>query len=175
MTEKTELSKVWLQQTITDLEQVIEANPFSHDSDVKNLLAALKLAQDCTNAAPVADVVAWHKEGEERRCDIRWRRFDVEPGPLFTVPQAGTTPIEVTLSATLPGDFSIDDAKGLLDELVKSHISKAISPERMPASERAADLAWIHGVIVQAAHFVRASIEGYEARPTTPVSQGDEC
>lgn len=35
---------------------------------------------------PVADVVAWHKEGEERTCDIRWRRFDVAPGPLFTRP-----------------------------------------------------------------------------------------
>ena len=39
------------------------------------------------NAEPVADVVAWHKEGEERTCDIRWRRFDVAPGPLFTVAQ----------------------------------------------------------------------------------------
>lgn len=35
---------------------------------------------------PVADVVAWRKEGEERMCDIRWRRFDVAPGPLFTRP-----------------------------------------------------------------------------------------
>lgn len=35
---------------------------------------------------PVADVVAWRKEGEERTCDIRWRRFDVAPGPLFTRP-----------------------------------------------------------------------------------------
>lgn len=39
------------------------------------------------NAEPVADVVAWHKEGEERTCDIRWRRFDVAPGPLFAVAQ----------------------------------------------------------------------------------------
>lgn len=36
---------------------------------------------------PVADVVAWHKEGEERTCDIRWRRHDVAPGPLYTDPQ----------------------------------------------------------------------------------------
>ena len=34
----------------------------------------------------VADVVAWRKEGEERTYDIRWRRFDVAPGPLFTRP-----------------------------------------------------------------------------------------
>lgn len=38
------------------------------------------------NAEPVADVVAWYKEGEERTCDIRWRRFDVAPGPLYAVP-----------------------------------------------------------------------------------------
>lgn len=40
------------------------------------------------DSEPVADVVAWHKEGEERTCDIRWRRFDVEPGPLYAVPQS---------------------------------------------------------------------------------------
>lgn len=34
-----------------------------------------------------ADVVAWSKEGEERTCDIRWRRFDVTPGPLYSTPQ----------------------------------------------------------------------------------------
>lgn len=38
-------------------------------------------------AEPVADVVAWSKEGEERTCDIRWRRFDVAPGPLYSIPQ----------------------------------------------------------------------------------------
>lgn len=38
------------------------------------------------NAAPVADVITWNKEGEERTCDIRWRRFDVQPGPLYTTP-----------------------------------------------------------------------------------------
>lgn len=38
------------------------------------------------NAEPVADVVAWYKEGEERTCDIRWHRFDVALGPLYAVP-----------------------------------------------------------------------------------------
>lgn len=32
---------------------------------------------------PVADVVAWSSPNEERKCDIRWRRHDVEPGPLY--------------------------------------------------------------------------------------------
>jgi len=35
---------------------------------------------------PVADVVAWNKAGEERTCDVRLRRFDLEPGPLFSHP-----------------------------------------------------------------------------------------
>lgn len=38
-------------------------------------------------AEPVADVVAWKREGEERTCDIRLRRFDLAPGPLFAVAQ----------------------------------------------------------------------------------------
>lgn len=35
---------------------------------------------------PVADVVAWSSPNEERTCDIRWRRNDVKPGPLYTAP-----------------------------------------------------------------------------------------
>lgn len=46
-----------------------------------------RIALAAMDAEPVADVVAWHKEGEERTCDIRWRRFDVAPGPLFAVAQ----------------------------------------------------------------------------------------
>lgn len=46
---------------------------------------SLVVNSQAVNAEPVADVVAWHKEGEERACDIRWRRFDVAPGPLFAV------------------------------------------------------------------------------------------
>ncbi|MHB9591448.1 hypothetical protein [Enterobacter mori] len=50
-------------------------------------LARIALAS--LDAEPVADVVAWHKEGEERTCDIRWRQFDVTPGPLFSFPTVG--------------------------------------------------------------------------------------
>lgn len=39
-------------------------------------------------AKPVADVVAWSSPNEERTCDIRWRRFDVAPGPLYAAPPA---------------------------------------------------------------------------------------
>lgn len=38
---------------------------------------------------PVADVVAWsHPQHPKQTCNIRWRRFDVAPGPLFTAPPA---------------------------------------------------------------------------------------
>ncbi len=50
-------------------------------------LQLAEFALAAMDAEPVADVVAWHKEGEERTCDIRWRRFDVAPGPLFAVAQ----------------------------------------------------------------------------------------
>lgn len=47
----------------------------------------------------VADVVAWSSPTEERTCDIRWRRHNVEPGPLYTAPpllQAAVVPEEMT-------------------------------------------------------------------------------
>lgn len=54
---------------------------------LRELLAYRKASKE-----PVADVVAWNKPGEERKCDIRWRRFDVAPGPLFAVPPLQTVP-----------------------------------------------------------------------------------
>lgn len=50
-----------------------------------------RIALAAMDAEPVADVVAWHKEGEERTCDIRLRRFDLAPGPLFAVAQPVAT------------------------------------------------------------------------------------
>lgn len=36
----------------------------------------------------LAEVRAWSSPNEERTCDIRWRRHEVEPGPLYTAPPA---------------------------------------------------------------------------------------
>lgn len=57
-------------------------------------LAALKELREVRRAKgePVADVVAWSSPNEERICDIRWRRFDVAPGPLYAVPPAQAVP-----------------------------------------------------------------------------------
>lgn len=61
--------------------------------------------------------------------------------------------------ARLPGGFTVEDAKELHENLVRSHISQALSGEKMKKKDRDADLRWIHGVIVQAAWFVKASLE----------------
>nr|WP_242647313.1 hypothetical protein [Escherichia coli] len=50
---------------------------------------------------------------------------------------------------------------GTLDNLVRSHISKALSGERMAARDRNADLTWIRQQLVDAARFVRATLEAH--------------
>ncbi len=71
--------------------------------------------------------------------------------------------------ARLPGGFTIEDAKELHEDLVRSHISQALSGEKMKKKDRDADLRWIHGVIVQAAWFVKASLEQAALSGTPPV------
>lgn len=63
----------------------------------------------------------------------------------------------------LPGGFSLDEIRELHANLVNSHISKAISGEKMKLSNRNNDLAWIKSQLVSAAWFVQASIEAYGA------------
>lgn len=48
-----------------------------------DVASALRELLSCRSALPVADVVAWSNPNEERKCDIRWRRHDVEPGSLY--------------------------------------------------------------------------------------------
>ena len=67
--------------------------------------------------------------------------------------------------ARLPGGFTIEDAKELHENLVRSHISQALSGEKMKKKDREADLRWIHDVIVQAAWFVKASLEALPEPP----------
>ena len=74
------------------------------------------------------------------------------------------------IPARLPGGFTIEDAKELHEDLVRSHISQALSGEKMKKKDRDADLRWIHGVIVQAAWFVKASLEKNALSGTPPVT-----
>ncbi|EEY3210198.1 hypothetical protein CVO44_003430 [Escherichia coli] len=85
----------------------------------------------------------------------------IPPGDMVEIMEiamrkAGNSPIT---QASLPGGFTIEEAKELHEDLVRSHISKALSGEKMKKKDLDADLRWIHGVIVQAAWFVKASLE----------------
>lgn len=85
----------------------------------------------------------------------------IPPGDMveiveMAIRKAGNSPVT---PARLPGGFTIEDAKELHEDLVRSHISQALSGEKMKKKDRDADLRWIHGVIVQAAWFVKASLE----------------
>ena len=62
----------------------------------------------------------------------------------------------------LAGGFTLQEATELLDNLVTSHICKAVSPEKMKFSERINDLEFVKKTLVSAAWFVRAHIEGAE-------------
>lgn len=77
------------------------------------------------------------------------------------------SPVTPTL---LPGGFTVEDAKELHENLVRSHISQALSGEKMKKKDRDADLRWIHGVIVQAAWFVKASLEQNALSGNSPVT-----
>ncbi|EEY3894558.1 hypothetical protein QNZ02_000767 [Escherichia coli] len=85
----------------------------------------------------------------------------IPPGDMVEIVEmamrkAGNSPVT---PACLPGGFTIEDAKELHEDLVRSHISQALSGEKMKKKDRDADLRWIHGVIVQAAWFVKASLD----------------
>ncbi|EIQ4656830.1 TPA: DUF551 domain-containing protein [Escherichia coli] len=71
---------------------------------------------------------------------------------------------------SLPGGFTIKEAKELHKNLVKSHVSKALSGEKMKKENRDADLRWIHDVIVRAARFVKASLEQNTLTGNYPVT-----
>ncbi|MCS1308499.1 DUF551 domain-containing protein [Escherichia coli] len=96
----------------------------------------------------------------------------IPPGDMVEIVEmatrkAGNSPVT---PARLPGGFTIEDAKELHENLVRSHISQALSGEKMKKKDRDADLRWIHGVIVQAAWFVKASLEQTALLGTPPVT-----
>ncbi len=72
---------------IAEWEMAIERCPDNAKYHQWLRLAEIAMAALMTpKQEPVADVVAWSSPSEERTCDIRWRRHDVKPGPLYTAP-----------------------------------------------------------------------------------------
>ncbi|HDR2381317.1 TPA: hypothetical protein QCH82_004165 [Enterobacter kobei] len=70
--------------------KVVERWDFLNDRaappEVVKRLAEIALAS--LEAEEVADVVAWSSPNEERTCDVRLRRHDINAGPLYTAPPA---------------------------------------------------------------------------------------
>lgn len=64
-----------------------------------------RLLLDSMEQEPVADVVAWSSPTEERTCDIRWRRHDVEPGPLYAAPPPAPVVTNKMTIETLPEEI----------------------------------------------------------------------
>ncbi len=96
---------------------------------IDELLALRKAGKE-----PVADVVAWHHPTEERTCDIRLRRHDLAPGPLYAAPQ-------LPQPAVMTPDYSqflsdVMTAAGLLshgkrDKALATSLSEFCVAERM--------------------------------------------
>ncbi|MFB5708897.1 hypothetical protein ACE41U_00675 [Shigella flexneri] len=67
---------------------------------------------------------------------------------------------ETTASANIVRYVLIVAVRSQID-LLRSHISKVLSGERMAARDRNADLTWIRQQLVDAAWFVRATLEAH--------------
>jgi hypothetical protein len=89
-------------QKIAAMEAARNEIPFGLDEDDSNTLAALRIALASLEAEAVADVVAWSSPNEERTCDVRLRRHDIKPGPLYTAPPAPVSVPDGVLKSLLP-------------------------------------------------------------------------
>lgn len=72
MTSKLTITRERMEEIILD-----------NSASLEEFMAITRMALSAMDSEPVADVVAWSHPTEERTCDIRWRRHDVEPGPLY--------------------------------------------------------------------------------------------
>lgn len=60
--------------------------------EVKRLRAELQERREAAmDSEPVSDVVAWSHPTEERTCDVRLRRHDLQPGQLYRHAQQPVT------------------------------------------------------------------------------------
>lgn len=146
------------------------ANP----ANILALVESLEKAQDCGKVfqqsffrqSLMYDVVAeaYEEAKEQIAKDVEIKaRLCRESNSLFDrlrLAEKRIAEIEAQNTvASLPGGFSIEESRSLQADLVRSHISKALSGEKMKSADKNADLQWIHSVIVRAAWFVKASVE----------------
>ncbi|MEP8943591.1 hypothetical protein [Enterobacter ludwigii] len=93
------------EQLIEKLQHRISvASGFPESEKAQMDLELARIALASLEAEAVADVVAWSSQNEERTCDVRLRRHDIKPGPLYTAP-----PATVSVPAALDNDIDSDD------------------------------------------------------------------
>ena len=93
-------NRMGLEQTLSDGELAFITETDHVQCGDASAMACELLAYRKASMEPVADAVAWNKPGEERKCDIRWRRFDVAPGPLFAAPKLQDVKVPEAISIT---------------------------------------------------------------------------
>lgn len=157
--------------TFTDKELIKEIKERISSLDVRDNIErrAYEIAQASLVAEPVAyQYRQWDAEydewGEWEDCgESAFERFVEEEKCLGAGVQ--TRKLYTAPPVHQPGGFTIEETQELYEDLVRSHISQALSGEKMKKKDRDADLRWIHGVIVQAAWFVKASLEALPEPP----------
>lgn len=115
------ITKEWLQKAISQHESMRDEIPFGLDEDDSNMLAALRIALASLEAEAVADVVAWSSPNEERTCDVRLRRHDINPGPLYSAPPA---PVSVPDNSAITQHFdtiALDTAREIMCDVNRRH------------------------------------------------------
>ncbi|ELO2915988.1 dTDP-6-deoxy-L-hexose 3-O-methyltransferase [Escherichia coli] len=158
-------------------ENIILFNPDTVEAYAKRAEISPKPLFSAPPALVVPEFETWFNSQESGRSicstqirrslqEISWnacRAAMLHAGNFREIPETSTnSPVTPTL---LPGGFTVEDVKELHEDLVRSHISQALSGEKMKKKDRDADLRWIHGVIVQAAWFVKASLEALPEPP----------
>ncbi|HCC5808916.1 MULTISPECIES: hypothetical protein [Citrobacter freundii complex] len=114
--------------------------------------AELQERRKADNAEPVADVVVWSSPNEERICDIRWRRFDVAPGPLYSAPPAPVVPpaiepeyevIKAILPTANPDEYACCIAADMWNACRAAMLQAGNSPVTPDGSEDTKRLDWL--------------------------------
>ncbi|HAT3832675.1 TPA: hypothetical protein I8629_003671 [Citrobacter freundii] len=113
---------------------------------------AVKVIDGVLASEPVADVVAWSSPNEERICDIRWRRFDVAPGPLYSAPPAPVVPpaiepeyevIKAILPTANPDEYACCIAADMWNACRAAMLQAGNSPVTPDGSEDTKRLDWL--------------------------------
>ena len=122
----------------------------------------LKLAEITLASLEAKPIGAFHISDQQVDGTTDYIKDGEWPTDNGTIEVYAAPPAQINDS--LPGGFSVEEARSLQADLVRSHISKALSGEKMKSVDKNADLQWIHGVIVRAAWFVKASVEATAGR-----------